>query len=227
MHMIMLCVKILHHFCLELLFNISCFDIHQEIAPQSKDLQGVRLQPSWNHAIGATVDCLKSTSVWVQKEPSLRQTFCLDFVNACCRRISVFSNEFGWLEKFFTIIQQFGDIYSSSYTKKMILLDELPQNILKNPSASVKQYFSWIQRIHQVLLSWKKKLDNNAANYDEIHLYTQKQRYIHGIAQHVSATGLVISAGNLIRLKNTFLEKIEELNIILLKYAPGESKLGW
>jgi len=188
----------------------------------------LRLQPSWNHAIGATVDCLKSTSVWVQKEPSLRQTFCLDFVNVCCSRISVVSSEFGWLEKFFTIIQQFGDIYSCSYAKKTILLDELPQNILNNPSASVKQYFTWIQKIHQVMLTWKTRLDNNDANYDEMHLYTQKQHYIHGIAQHVSAaTGLVISAENLVRLKKTFLEKFEELNILLLKYVPGDSKLGW
>ena len=77
------------------------------------------------------------------------------------------------------------------------------------------------------MLKWKTKLDNNHANYDEICAYTQNQRYISRTLQHVSATGLVISAGNLIRLNNTFLEKIEELNIILLKYAPGESKLGW
>jgi len=78
------------------------------------------------------------------------------------------------------------------------------------------------------MLTWKTRLGNNNANYDEMHLYTQKQHYIHGIAQHVSAaTGLVISAESLVRLKKTFLEKFEELNILLLKYVPKDSKLGW
>ena len=108
-----------------------------------------------------------------------------------------------------------------------ILSDELPQSILENPSTSVKQYFSWIQKIHKVMLSWKKKLDENDANYDEINLYTQKQHHIHEIAQHVSATGLVISPDNLLVVKNDFLEKVEQLNIHVLKYVPGDPKLGW
>ena len=183
----------------------------------------MRLQPSWNHAISATVDCLKNNPVWAQREPSIRQAFCLDFVNTCCARIPVVSSTFGWVSMYGTLIHQFGDIYLNSYARKMILSDE---NILKNPSPSVRQYFSWIQKIHKVMLTWKAKLGNNDANYDEIDVYTQKQRYIHGIAQHVSAaSGLVISAENLVILKNTFLEKFEQLNILLLKYVPGDSKL--
>lgn len=78
------------------------------------------------------------------------------------------------------------------------------------------------------MLVWKTRLGNSDANYDEMHLYTQKQHNIHRIAEHVSvATGLVISAENLVRLKKTFLEKFEELNILLLKYVPEDSKLGW
>ena len=189
----------------------------------------MNLPPSWNHAISASIDCLKgSSSNWVQKEPSIRQTFCLDFVNACCCRIPVVSSKLDWVGIYCTIIQQFGSIYLSTYAKKMILSDELPQNILDNPSTSVKQYFTWIQKIHEVMSTWKTRLDNKDANYDEMHLYTQKQDYIQRIAQNVSAaTGLVISAENLVHLRKTFLEKFEELNILLLKYVPGDSKLGW
>ena len=188
----------------------------------------MKLEPSWNYAVTATVDCLKSNSTWVQREPSVRQTFCLDFVNTCCTRIPVASSTFGWVDKYSTIIQQFGDIYLGLYARKIILSDELPQNILMNPSTSVKQYFSWIQKIRQVMLTWKKKLSSSDANYDEIHVYTQKQRYIYLIAQHVLTTSsLVISAENLDALNRTFLEKYEQLNILLLKYVPGDPKLGW
>lgn len=106
----------------------------------------------------------------------------------------------------------------------MTLSDELPQFVLENPSTSVKQYFTWIQEIHKVMSSWKKKLSTNEANYDEIHMYTLNQDDIHRIAQHVSATDLVISTKN---LKKTFLEKFEEMNILLLKYVPGDSKHDW
>lgn len=202
--------------------------IHQEIAPQSKDLQGMKLQPSLNHAINASIGCLKTNSTWVQKEPSVRQTFCLDFVNSCCSRIQVVSGTLGWVEKYWYLIQQLGDIYySCSGAKKMSLLVELPQHILDSPSNSVKQYFSWIQKIHNEFLLWNTKLDSNLANYDEIYAYTQNQHYIGGILQHVSAAGLVISAENLMDLNKTFLEKFEELNILLLKYVPGDYKHGW
>ena len=152
-------------------------------------------------------------------------------MNACCTRIPVTSSTFGWVDVYLTIIWQFGDIYLQSFAshslEQTILLDELPRNVLKNPSTSVKRYFSWIKEIHNVLLTWKTKLNNNDANYDEIHVYSLKQHYIHWIAQHVSATSLVISTEKLIVLKKAFLEKFEELNILLLKYVSGDSKLGW
>ena len=192
----------------------------------------MRLQPSWDHAISATVDCLKSNSTWWQREPSVRQQFCLDVVNACCTAIQVTSSSFGWVENNSMVIHQLGDIYSLSYVKwsdeQTCFADELPPEVVKNPLSSVKQYFSWILKIHQVLQMWKTKLGNNVANYDEIHVYTQKQHYIQGIAQHVSAAAsLVISTENLFALKNNFLEKYEQLNILLLKYVPGDPKLGW
>ena len=152
-------------------------------------------------------------------------------MNACCTRIPVTSSTFSWVDVYLTVIWQFGDIYLQTFARRSleqtILLDELPQSVLKNPSTSVKQYFSWIKEIHNVLLTWKTKLDNNDANYDEIHEYSLKQNYIHKIAQHVSTTSLVIPTENFTVLKNAFLEKFEELNILLLKYVSGDSKLGW
>jgi len=157
--------------------------------------------------------------------------FCLDFVNRCCTDIQVTSSTFDWVDTYLTIIQKFGDIYSQSYAsnsdEQMVIADELPQNILKSPSTSVKQYFSWIQNIHKVMLTWKTELCSHNANYDEICEYTQKQQNIQSIAQHISATGLVVSTEDLKTLKYTFLEKFDELNSLLLKYLPGDSNLGW
>lgn len=149
--------------------------------------------------------------------------FCLDFVCACCTKIPVDSSTTGWVVNYWTVIQQFVDMYTSL---KVPFLDGFPQNIFENSPNSVKQYFSWIQKLYQVILSWKTNLDTSGANYDEIHVYSQMVDNIGSIA-HVSATGLVVLAENLKVLKKTFLEKYEELNIRLLKYVPGNSKLGW
>ena len=111
--------------------------------------------------------------------------------------------------------------------RQSILLSELPEHVLSNPSSAVKQYFSWIQEIHQILSLWKSKLDNHTANYDEIYGYNQKRHYIHKIAQHVFASDLVISADTLARLDKAFLEKFEDLNFLLLRYIPGDPKPGW
>ena len=206
------------------MFSWFPFKNSQEISPRPKDLQGTKLQPSWNHAIGAAVNCLKSAFTWIQKEPSFKQTFCLQFVNTCFSRIQADSNAFDWVEEYSTIIHQLGDVYCSYAGKsnQTILSD-----VSRNPSTEVKEYFLQIQKIHQILTLWKTKLDNNAANYDEIHMYIQKWRYIHEIAQRVSASDVVISPGNLKDIKKAFLEKFEGLNILLLKYVPGDSKPGW
>ena len=96
-----------------------------------------------------------------------------------------------------------------------------------NSSSAVKRYFLWIQNIQNIVSTWKRNLISNAANYDEIHGYIHKQQKIYEIAQHVSATELVVSEEDLTCLNNTFLEKFEELNILLLKYVPGDSKPYW
>lgn len=188
------------------------------------------MQPPWNHAIDATVKCLQSNNTWLERKPSVKQTFCLDFVNACCTRIQIIS-AFDWVEIYPSIIEQFGAIYSKQYYDKMsvkqVLQDELPQRISESSSNSVKKYFSWIQKVHHVLSSWKTKLSENDANYDEIHLYTQRRQCIQSIARHVSATSLVMSAENLTVLKNTFVKKFDELNFLLLKYVPEDPNFGW
>ena len=185
--------------------------------------------PSWKHAVSAAVDNLKSNATWVEREPSVKQTFCLDFVNACCTLTKPSKNTFDWVEKYSTLIHQLGAIYCSYATKKnlTVLLCTLPEDVTVNPSSAVKQYFLWIQNIHNILSTWKRNLNSSAANYDEIYGYIYKQQKIYEIAQHVSATELVASEENLTCLNTAYLEKFEELNILLLKYVPGDSKPYW
>ena len=208
---------------------ISWLYVPQGIAPHPKDLQGKRLLPSCSRAVTAAVDCLKGNSTWVKKEPSVRQEFCLHFVNSCCIKIQPDSSTFVWVEEYSALIPQLGDIYClyARRENQSILLSELPADVSSNPSTAVKQYFLWIQKIHQVLSLWKSKLDNHAANYDEIYGYNHKRHYIHEIAQHVFASDLVISADTLTRLGKIFLEKFEELNFLLLRYIPEDPKPGW
>ena len=176
------------------------------------------------------MNCLKiSSSTWIQKGPSVRQAFCLDFVNICLSRIQATCSRFDWLEEYSAVIRQLGDIYRSYAGKSnlTILSDVLPQEILNNPSTAVNDYFLWIQNIHQILSLWKAKLDKNAANYDEIHVYIHKWQYIHDIAQSVSASDAVISVGRLRNIEEAFLKWFEHLNILLLKYLQGDPNPSW
>jgi len=150
-------------------------------------------------------------------------------VNLCCNQVQVDRSTFVWVEEYSALIPQLGDIYCSYARKEnqKILLSELPEDVSRNESTAVIKYFSWIQKIHQILSLWKSKLDNHAANYDEIYEYNQKRHFIHEIAQHVFASNLVISADTLASLRKTFLKKFEKLNLLLLKYIPGDPKPGW
>ena len=181
----------------------------------------------------AAISVLKTDLEWVQEEPSLKQNFCLEFICAGCTRIPLNDVEFDWMREYIGIIKKLGEVfcsYSSSrqlVREQTILSDCLPEEVVKSPSTSVVQYFKWIQRLHRMLSVWKSKLDDQSANYDDIHWYHQNQRHIYLLAEAVRGTSLVLSSRKISDLRLSFLQDFEELNLLLLKYIPGEPKAGW
>ena len=207
------------------------------------------LQPSLSQAIAATVGTLTRDMRWLQSEPSPKQMFCLDFVNACCTRISIFSNRFASIEsvdwvmfqEYYPLIIKVGTLYSFSKSdqNQTTLCNALPDVVARNPSTS-RSYFEWIQKFHFMLEKWKSRLQAKEgggcrvilhqsrcsvlANHEEINWYLKSHKDINSLAGAVAATDLVVPKTDVEALKKVFLETFKNLNQLVLKYIP---KFGW
>ena len=212
----------------------------QEMITHPRDL----LRPPFSKAIDKTIRELcyreghSTTEVmsWLQSEPSPKQMFCLDFINACCPRISIFSNRFASIEsdnwvmfnKYFSLITKVGTLYSFSKSKQdQTLCDALPDVVTRNPSSSVRSYFEWIRKFHLMLASWKSRIQEKEANYEEINWYFKSHEHITNLADAVAASSLVVLKKHVETLQDTFLEDFKKLNQLVLKYIPSDPKAGW
>ena len=181
----------------------------------------------------AAISILKTNLEWMQEEPSLKQNFCLEFMCACCARIPLNDVEFDWMREYIDIIRNLGEVFCCYSASRQLVGEQtifcgcLPEDVEKSPSTFVLQYFKWIQRLHKMLSLWKSKLDDQSANYDDIHWYYQNQRHIYNLAEAVRGTSLVLLPHKISELQHSFLQEFEELNLLLLKYIPGEPKAGW
>ncbi len=201
----------------------------QEIKPGARDLLEV---PIYASAIEVTVNVLKKDPTWpLQKQLSVKQKFCLRFINTCCIRIPVSNTSLEWMTQYSALILEIGSVFCSFSSMRKadgmetLLSQSIPSKVSKNDL--VVQYFSWIQRLHKMLSNWKSRLETETANYDEISWYSHNQRQIHELAQAVSADGVVVTAHKLSELRSTFLQNFEELNILLLRYISTDPKGGW
>ena len=139
------------------------------------------------------------------------------------------ASSFDWMLGYSQIICRIGDIFCSFALNTRALGkqdDVLPPDGTKYPSFSVRQYFEWVQKLHSILSDMKTKLESQDAKYDDIVSYKLNHRHVHKLAEAVSAARLVVPAHVVVKLKQTFLEQFEELNLLLLKRFPSDP-MNW
>lgn len=199
----------------------------QEMIPEVDDLWKIG---SLKEAIDTTIRVLTEDQTWVQHEPSRKQQFCLDFINACCKRVPKSSIAVDWINRYLPILIKLGSLYCS-YSQlsgnQTVLCDVIPAEIATRSSPPVQRYFEWVRGFHSMLSNWKTKLEEETVDYDEIHSALQNQKCFRDQAQAVGAASLTFPTGNLKSLHRKFLEEFEHLNQILLKYIQDDPEGRW
>ena len=90
------------------------------------------------------------------------------------------------------------------------------------------RYFEWVRQVQTVVLMWQNRVMNRELNYDDIMLYAHVQNGIQKIGDEISATPSVLESHTVLHgQKNAFLECFEQLNIMLLRYIPGQPEAKW
>ena len=88
-------------------------------------------------------------------------------------------------------------------------------------------YFKWISTIQYVFQTWKRKLESQDINYDEIFMYANCQNEIERLCETLCCTTLVIDFQCAQTVKNSFLTDFELLNVYLLRYIPQHPDAKW
>ena len=78
-----------------------------------------------------------------------------------------------------------------------------------------------------MLASWRSRLREKEANYEEINWYCKSHEHITILADAVVATSLVVSRKDIENIQDAFLENFKKLNQLVLKYIPSDPKAGW
>ncbi len=199
------------------------------IIPEAKDLRGTPKKPL-GEAMAAVVEVLKAPMDWVKTKPSVKQDFCLKFLNACLQRIPVSKDFTDWTKEYHVVLERIGTVYCSYDAESMLQPPKTVSGKLSaegNPSLSPKQYFHLILRIHEVLKGWERAIGDQTATYDFILAYKIQHRYICDVATAVSAKGLVVAVKRITDIEQAFLKEVENLNLLLLKYIPEDPKGRW
>ena len=89
------------------------------------------------------------------------------------------------------------------------------------------RYFNFVCQVQAVLLEWKEKFLQQQINYDEIVLYASKQQLLKHLAESVCASSSIVETQGILAVKTLLLNTFEQLNILLIRYIPGQPDAKW
>ncbi len=76
-------------------------------------------------------------------------------------------------------------------------------------------------------MTWRDKFLQLKVNYDDVLLYASTQAWLNNLGLTVCATSAVIDSTGIQKVKNMILQNFEQLNILLIRYIPGQPDARW
>ena len=107
-----------------------------------------------------------------------------------------------------------------------ILKGELRPDI-RSCSPEARKYYEWVQQIHGVFSHWNHKLQTLAANHDDMLNLARNYPSIHKVAKAVYAIYIIVSDEHIGKMRTTYLQDFEKLNLLLLRYVPEVPRAKW
>ena len=92
---------------------------------------------------------------------------------------------------------------------------------------SLSRYFQWVYRLQALLLEWKKNFEEQEVNYDEIVTYMSQHSQLKNLGQAICASSAIVDAKYTQDAQKMFVNGFEQLNILLIKYIPGQPDAKW
>ena len=92
---------------------------------------------------------------------------------------------------------------------------------------SLNRYFDWIHQVQTALLRWNYKLRKEQINLFEIITYASHQPELQLIGKTLCASSVIVDSQDTEAVKNKFLKSSDQLNVLLIKYIPGQPDAKW
>ena len=92
---------------------------------------------------------------------------------------------------------------------------------------SLNRYFDWVHQVQAALLRWNYKLRKEQINLFEVITYASHQPELQLIDKTLCASSIIVDSQDTEAAKNKFLKSSEQLNVLLIKYIPGQPDAKW
>ena len=157
---------------------------------------------------------------------SPKQKFCWGLINSCCHKIPLAEKNFKWLYSYSRLLILLGNLFTT-YCKAKKLKTVLSEECIPVVLDEHKTFFEWVKHIQHILRSWQERVAQRSINSDDIFLYESSSTSLCALGDAFSCISLVIDEYELEQLKYIILEHFEQLNVLLLKYIPGQLDAKW
>ena len=206
----------------------------KEIIPELKALQGTEkeINPQLKNILTFAVSTLRKNVSWFASL-SPRQMFCWGVVATTCGKFPVKAKSIEWVHHLKVVIQTLGDIFNTycKYHKlddhQCLLSKHMPKEVDDCPWDDVRNYLYWVRDVQHFLREWQEKLVQYKVNYDEILQYDNHSKDISAVGQTVCANSYIVEKNDILKVKRTFENYFEQLNVYLLRYVPNHPDLQY
>ena len=166
-------------------------------------------------------------SLTTSSQLSEADKFYWHFIASCCNHVQPNRENLAKLNTYLFPIEKLSIIFHEYCTENNIeksVIHSIPQEISHISNADVKNYFSWIVKMQEIMIHWHSKLIERDFNYDDTFTYAGKLQSIAAFAKAVCTEHLVYTADEITKLKDDYSALYAELCLLLVK---NDKEYGW
>jgi len=193
----------------------------QEIIPDAKTLQGMsasvivdveNLKPLINKSIGSI--CINFSSL---SHLSATDQFHWSFIVSCCHQVQLDNIPLHELSSYSFILEKFSKVFQAYCKDRVVILDEIPEDIACISNSNVKEYFKWVKKLQNIFRHWHEKFMKQEYNYDDILTYASSQPTLKSLAKCFSSNEFIFDPEQIEGFKKQYSKIYGEICLILVR----------
>jgi len=191
----------------------------QEIVPNTKTLEGLSVagvESSEKLLIIRSVESVRGT-LGALSHISATNQFYWSFIASCCDCVQLDKEALHKLSSYTFVLEQLSKIFQVYCKDKVVILEDVPEDIACISDENVKDYFKWVIKVQNIFRYWHEKFRVHDFNYEDILAYASSLPTVITLAQCFSSTEFIFEPGVIEVYKKQYSKLYREICLQLVK----------